>query len=148
MWYEASDTGKHCKSREIHNLMDVHLQRLPPHNFSHQKFDLAWKIQHRRLWSLGAAATSSKRWKYFRIAFPFVKKVEINTLHRKKMTLSHVPGLTTFNDKTFWKSFCCSCPDCLIKYLILTSRLLFCILHDQFQTMNSVKHCATLSPRS
>ena len=40
--------------------VDMHLRGLPPRNFSHQKSDLAQKIQHRRLQSRCVAATSSK----------------------------------------------------------------------------------------
>ena len=53
---------------------DVNLRRLPPRDFSRQKSDLGRKIQCHRLWSLCAAAASSKWRKLFRLAFTVREK--------------------------------------------------------------------------
>ena len=54
-----------ARAGRLTTCMDVHLPRLPPHNFSYQKSDLARKIQRRCLQSLCAAATSSKCRSFF-----------------------------------------------------------------------------------
>ena len=59
--------------RSITNV-DVNLQRMPPYNFSPQKYVFARKIHRRRLWSLCASATSSKWYKFFRLAFTVQEK--------------------------------------------------------------------------
>ena len=93
---EASDNGKHCKSREIHNLHGRALTEAATLRFTRLKSDLAQKIQHRHLRPLCTTATSSKlrcsweKWKLIPSA--------------GKMTLCPGP-ITFYQQKHFEKSF-------------------------------------------
>ena len=87
--YEASGTGKRCKSREIHNshTCRCELTEAATTEFFSSEIDLVWKIQRHHLRSLCAADASSKWRKLFCLVFTIHEKVEISTSRGEKMTL-------------------------------------------------------------
>ena len=95
---EASDTGKHCKSREIHNSHGCELRETATTQFfSWERFSDPTSghcVQWLPLKNEGS----------FFLAFTVRGKVEISTLCGGKMILCQLlPGLITFDDMTFLK---------------------------------------------